>query len=106
MSDLTALLSKEDLLAQDRVRNDLNAVIDTPQGRRTIQWILSMCGMYRSCFNADLAITSFSLGERNIGLRIVSEMNEIDPRIYPRMLLDTANELERIDGDETYENDD
>lgn len=70
--------------------SDLEAVLRIPQGRRTLLRIIGKCGLYNSAFTGDHAATSKRLGEQNIGLWLISELEKIGPTEYPQLLLDAA----------------
>lgn len=53
--------------------------------------ILERCGVYRSAFTGDQAATSLRLGEQNIGLWLIAQLDEVGPRTYPSLLSDRAN---------------
>ena len=79
------MISKPDELQQSIV-----ALLSTEEGKRVVFWLLEMAGVYRDAFSGDAAATNYTLGQQSIGRRILTELNAIDPRIYPRLLLDIA----------------
>ena len=93
----------------ERHARDWAGFANDTAGRRVLYEILAMCGMYRQPMTGN-SQTFFNLGEQNVGLRIISELDAIDPRIYPRMLLehaeDAVNNTDRHDVVETEEDGD
>jgi hypothetical protein len=87
--DLTEQLSKDQELQRDQIVIDLEAVLRIPQGRRVLLRIFERCGLYRSAFSIE-DVTGFRLGEQNIGLWLISQLELIGPTEYPRLLLDAA----------------
>lgn len=74
-------------------------VLSTPEGRTLIWHLLSFTKLYDENF-AGNSTDIFDKGRRSVGLWLLSQMNEADPTMYPRMLLDVAKreraELERL----------
>ena len=63
------------------------------KGARGLVWhILSMCDLYSDAF-AGNSRTFYIEGKRAIGLGILQLLDEADPTIYPRMLLEKAKEI-------------
>jgi hypothetical protein len=67
------------------------AVITTPQGKRVLFWVLEQAAIYRDAFTGDRSATDYVLGQQAIGRRLIGVLDEIDPRTYPRLLLDMAD---------------
>lgn len=90
LTDLTEQLSKEQELQRDQIAIDLEVVLRNPHGRRVLLRVLERCGVYRSAFAGDDDVTNLRLGEQNIGLWLISQIELIGPTEYPRLLLDAA----------------
>lgn len=58
---------------------DLRAVAATPGGVRVLRRILERCGVYKLSYAPDAGATAFNEGMRNIGLWILSEVEESAP---------------------------
>ncbi len=67
----------------------LNAVMNTSEGRLVIWNILAKTGMHRDEFHGGER-DAFEKGRRSIGLFVVEFMQDVDPTMYPRMLLEVA----------------
>lgn len=89
-ADLDRKLSPAQIDVTAQSVSDLEAVLRLPQGRRTLLWILKRCGLHRTAYTGDLAATSLRLGEQNIGLWLVAQLETIGPTEYPQLLLDAA----------------
>lgn len=89
-ANLTEQPSKDQGLQRDQIASDLEAVLRLPHGRRTLLWLLGLCGVSRTAYQGDEAATNFRLGEQNIGLRLIVKLEEIGPTEYPRLLLEAA----------------
>jgi len=93
-ADLTEQLSKEQELQRDQIVTDLEAVLRIPHGRRVLLRIFERCGVYRSAFSVE-DVTDFRLGEQNIGLWLISQLELVGPTEYPRLLLEAAQRKDR-----------
>lgn len=67
------------------------AVLDTPQGKRVLFWVLEQAAIYRDAYSGESAPTNYMLGQQAIGRRLIGVLDEIDPRAYPRLLLEVAD---------------
>lgn len=68
--------------------NDVHQVMETEYGRRMMYRLLSESGIYRSSFSPGQPDnqTFFNEGKRNIGLFWLSEIQEICPKLYLKMI--------------------
>lgn len=73
---------------------DFEAVLRNPQGRRVLLWVLQQCHVYGAIYTGKEAGTNLNLGERNVGLRIISKLDEVGPTEYPRLLLHAAQQAD------------
>jgi hypothetical protein len=69
----------------------LTNVMATAEGRTLIWAILSQTKIYDENFAGNSA-DIFDKGRRSVGLWLIAQLNETDPTIYPRMLLDVARQ--------------
>lgn len=65
--------------------------LQTMQGRRFTWWILSQCGIYSQNVSANSTMYILE-GQRSIGLKVIELLGEVDPKLYPEMLLEQARE--------------
>lgn len=70
---------------RERELNDVRMVLSTLQGRRFVWRYLSECGVFRTSFTGN-SQTFFNEGERNIGLKILADVNEAAPEAYLTMM--------------------
>lgn len=83
--------SKVQALYQDQAALDLEAVLRSPQGRRFVLGILERCGLYRNAFaGSSYEATALRLGEQNIGLWLIAQMERVGPSEYPSLLLEAS----------------
>jgi hypothetical protein len=78
-----------------RAMLDLEAVLTLPQGRRFVMSILERAGLYRSSYTGDEAATNHRLGEQNIALWLLAQMEQLSPTTYPQLLLDVARDKDK-----------
>lgn len=69
----------------------LGRLVNDADGRTVLFWILGEAGIYRDAFSGDNAATNYILGSQSIGRRIIQRLDAIDPRLYPKLLLDVAD---------------
>lgn len=67
------------------------AVIATASGKTVLFWLFEQAGIYREAFSGEDAATNYRLGEQAMGRKMIEMLNSIDPRAYPRLLLDVAD---------------
>jgi hypothetical protein len=95
MQELTEQPSKAQELRQDQIAHDLEAVLSIPQGRRLVMRLLERCGVYRSAYTGESEATALRLGEQNIGLWLIAQIERVDPSEYPRLLLEVAQKRDK-----------
>jgi len=71
-------------LKQDVDDNDLRFILASPQGQRFVWKLLQSCGVFKSSFTGS-SETFFLEGQRNIGLKLISEVMRVDPESYLKM---------------------
>lgn len=69
--------------------DDLKWLMGEKQGRRIVWRLLSEAGVYRSSFSVDAAVMAFREGERNRGLKLLTEITEHCPDQLNRMTLES-----------------
>lgn len=85
---------KESVAQQDRDARrkregelaDLRAALADPVASRVLWRVLERCHVYQTSFTGHGSRDSFLEGERNIGLWLISEMNEADPTGYANLI--------------------
>lgn len=91
MTDFTEQPNTPDQQAHDDTLEAFKAVIATGQGKRVLFWILGQAGIYRDPFGGGDEATNYTLGQQSIGRKVIGMLDQIDPRTYPRLLLDVAD---------------
>ena len=64
---------------------DVRAVLATDSGRRLLNRILAMTGLYHDCFAQNALVMSNLSGMRKVGLMLLAEIQTADPKAYIRM---------------------
>lgn len=81
--------------------NDLRWLMGDRRGRRLMMRILSGVGMYRSTYDPGLKDVPsemlFREGQKNVGYRLMSEINRVCPETYFQMMKE-ANDGGRSGG--------
>lgn len=90
------------------LREALRALLAHDDGRRVVFWVLEQAGIYRDAYSGEDAATNYVLGSQAVGRRLIGLMDQIDARLYPRLLLDVADmrEMERAAAAQQKEDDD
>lgn len=83
--------------ADDDLSRSFERLLSNDDGRRVIFWVLEQAAIYRDAFAGDDTATNYVLGSQAVGRRIIQRIDQIDARLYPRLLLDMADirEMER-----------
>lgn len=72
---------------REKQLDDVYWVLSTKQGRRFYYRILEECGVFRLSYRAGQPdLTAFNEGTRNIGLMLLTEINEACPDAYTLMM--------------------
>lgn len=65
-------------------------------GKRVLFWLLEQGSIYSDPFTGEDASTNYRLGRQATARRLIQQMNDIDPTLYPKLLLDMA-EIRKAD---------
>ena len=88
-------------MEDDRAEADLDdafrAILSTDEGKRVLFWVLEQAAIYRDPFGGNSETTKYGVGSQSVGRRLIQRLDQIDARLYPRLLLDMADmrEMER-----------
>lgn len=75
----------------DRRLNDIREVLSTRRGRRFYWELLEFCGIFKTS-NSDQFQIFFNEGMRNVGLKLLADVNEASPEAYLLMLRESKEE--------------
>ena len=99
MSDRDVTLSPEEnreelersaKIERDQEVEDFKWLVAHAQGRRLLWRLLERSGVYQTSYNGSANDTLFREGMRNLGLEVLSELHEISPQTYSKMLTEHA----------------
>lgn len=77
-----------------RELSDIKKVLSFPEGRRFIWRMWGECGTFRNAYTPkDTNHTMFCLGQKDIGLLILDEVNLAVPLAYSQMKTEYMSEL-------------
>lgn len=76
---------------QDRELNDVREVMNTVRGRRFMWKYLAFCGIYKTSYAGEHEIF-YNEGMRNVGLKLLADVNEASPEAYLQMLRENKEE--------------
>lgn len=66
--------------------NIIKAMMDLLEGRKYLYELMEACHIFGNCFYGEEPNkTAFSLGERNVGLRVLAHIMESAPDLYTQM---------------------
>jgi len=91
MTDVTEKLSTVEAFEYDEVSRAYREVMNTPAGKRVLHDILSKCEIYGLAFTGENNATNYRLGMQEAGKRIIGQLDALDVRFYPKLLLDVAD---------------
>lgn len=98
MNDPTDTRATDDAQASEQLRaqelrrkevEDFKWLMAHAQGRRFIRRLLAETGVYRSSYNHSGSLMAFNEGKRNVGLMLMSELMELTPEHYFKLLKET-----------------
>lgn len=78
-------LSADNQRVRQKEIDDIRKILKTPEGRRYMWRQLGLCGIFRNSFNLNSQQTAFSEGQRNIGLALLTDINEADSTVFGKM---------------------
>lgn len=81
----------------ERFNESLKAVINTPEGRCVLETILNVCGIEVSAFFGEPSTRDYRLGRQAIGMQIAQAIRDLEPRAWPKFLIDCEEDHERFD---------
>lgn len=72
-------------LARETEIGDLKWLMSSKRGRRIVRRLLSMAGTFRLSFDRNAMQMAFNEGNRNLGNRLLDEVMEFCPEMFPVM---------------------
>ena len=78
-------------LQREQEDSDVRWLMGTRRGRRIVWRLLDQSGVFRSSFNHSAMHMAFAEGTRNYGLRLLAQVHELCPDLYPTMMKEATN---------------
>jgi hypothetical protein len=79
-----------------RRRLGLRAILEDPNSRAYLWDLMAFCKIFQSTMTGN-SFTYFNEGMRNVGLRIMADINGVDPAFLTRMMTENGEKNERTD---------
>jgi hypothetical protein len=86
-----------DKLAAENEQADLKWLMGSKRGRRIVWRQLDRAGVFRLSFNTNAMTMAFAEGNRNEGLRTLSQIHALCPELYPVMVKEQTNDNRNAD---------
>lgn len=78
--------TREQILLEIQLADDFRDIMNTIGGRRYFWNLIADCQCYQPIFHENHAIMSIREGKRQIGLRLLHQINTICPELYQVMV--------------------
>lgn len=85
-------------LSKDTEESDLKWLMSKRQGRRIVWRLLDQAGVFRPVFNTNAMSMAFAEGNRNYGLRLLTQIHSVTPELYPIMVKEHHDNRNPDDG--------
>lgn len=97
MTMLNEQLSAEEQSERQEIERAFREVFALAAGKRVLFWMLEQTAIYRDAYTGEDNATNYTLGLQAGGRKLIAMLDHLDPRFYPRLLLDVADikEMER-----------
>lgn len=79
--------------AREKELDDVRVILNLKEGRRFVWRYLSECGVFQTSFTGQSNQTFFNEGSRNVGLKLLADVNEANPESYVTMVNEGQGEL-------------
>lgn len=77
---------------QEELDKAFREVMSLASGKRVMFWVLAQCSVYQDAFASDNTnATNYQLGAQSVGRRLIGKLDSLDPRLYPKLLLEIAD---------------
>lgn len=86
-----------DKLTRTDEESDFKWLMGSKRGRRIVWRLLDRAGVFRLSFNTNAMHMAFAEGNRNEGLRILSQVHAHCPELYPVMMKEQINDNRTAD---------
>jgi len=80
---------------RDYELDDIKYILASPQGRRFFWKYLDFCGVFRTSFTGN-SQTFYLEGQRNVGLKMLADLNDADPMAYIKIMNESKGETDNV----------
>lgn len=84
--------ARREKLRRERELRDVSVILSTREGRRYLWELLAQCRVFQTIWEPSARI-HFLEGQRNIGLKVLADINDADPTAYVTMLSESKKEV-------------
>lgn len=78
-------------IERQEIESAFREVFSTAAGKRVLFWMLEQCSIYGDAYAGEYSnATNFNLGRQDAGKRLIRKLDEIDPRLYPQLLMEVG----------------
>lgn len=96
MDEIVEQMNTLNRVEHDAIEKAFRELLRTEAGKRVIYWMLEQSAMYEAAYTGDPASTNFMLGKQEVGRRIIGQLDVIDAKFYPQLLMSIA-EIRALD---------
>lgn len=93
LDDMDALREEDDkarLTARQQEAADFRWIMNDHRGRRFMWRLMGQCKVFEPSFNPHGGVMNFNEGQRNVGLFLLGEVNQLCPALFPVMAAENA----------------
>lgn len=94
--DLSESLSPAQIIAREEMSRAFRVTFATEAGKRVLFWMLEQCAIYLDAYTGENNSTNYALGLQSAGRQLIAKLDEIDPQLYPSLLIAMA-EIREVD---------
>jgi len=92
MSDFSEQPSAPHDFEREELAKAFREVFSLASGKRVLFWMLEQCSIYQEAYAGEMTnATNYTLGLQGAGRRLIGKLDQIDPTMYPKLLLAIAD---------------
>lgn len=84
--------AQKEKFRKEKELDGLSSILSTETGRKYIYSVLEFCGVYSTIFSAETNRIYFNEGQRNVGLKLIADINTACPDLYVKMIEESKKE--------------
>lgn len=92
LSEVERIKGRWEKADEAEITSAINALLQAPNGRRFLWWLLAVGKIGNQPFSSDPNVTAFNCGELNVGNQIMARLQEANPDGYTSMMKEMLNE--------------